>query len=259
MFCNSRLWFIFLFVLLIYGCESKKNNSTKIQAYELVSKNLTICEIIECKVIEHNEKIYNTNVLELTIINTDGTSEVRHYDIYTEKLEFTYGAGRNIVQIIGLDSFTNLNEIWLGMTPFINDYSFLGKLNALEVLVFQNIAFSEIDFLYEISTLRKLIFQSCSINNLKIDASKFPNLEYFEFTNSQLNQFPIIIQEKGNINAINIAYNRINDIPIEESTNILIIAVGNPIVAYTSNKNIIIGPGDDVYYLLPEEYRQYVR
>jgi len=97
-----------------------------------------------------------------------------------------------------------------------------------------------------------------TISSFEIDASRLPNLEYFEFTNSQLTEFPIFIKEKQNIDVINIAYNSISYIPIEESINILIIAAGNQIIN-TDNKNIIIGSGDDVYFLLPEKYRQYVR
>jgi hypothetical protein len=70
-----------------------------------------------------------------------------------------------------LEQFPNLNELWLGMTAFMKDYDFLGKLNKLEVLVFQDIRFSDISFLYEMSALKRLVFQSCKIGE-NIDASK---------------------------------------------------------------------------------------
>jgi hypothetical protein len=198
------------------------------------------------------------NSAELTFYYRDGSFEIKRFDDNTEKLEFTYGAGRNIVEIVGLEQFAHLKELWLGMTKFINDYHFLSDLDTLEVLVFQDIKFSSIDFLYGIGSLKRLIFQSCEVSQ-KIDASRIPNLEYFEFTNSKLTDFPITIQNTRKIDTINIAYNNIGNIPINNRINILIIAVGNPIQE-TRNKKIITGsPEDSIYHLLPERYRQYVR
>jgi hypothetical protein len=41
------------------------------------------------------------------------------------------------------------------------------------------------------------------------------------------------------------------------NNDILVIAVGNPLIE-SDKKNIITGTGD-IYYILPEKYRQYVR
>ena len=66
----------------------------------------------------------------------------------------------------------------------------------------------------------------------------------------------LVIQKKQKIDTINIAYNKIRNIPIDEDMDMLVIAVGNP-VKYI-NKNIITGTGS-IYHLLPELYRQYVQ
>lgn len=203
--------------------------------------------------------VYWINPVELTIKYRDGSSEIRSYPDNTEKINFTYGAGRNITEIVGLEYFPRLKELWLGMTAFIRDYNFLEKLNTLEVLVFQDIQFSDINFLYGINSLKRLIFQSCRLGDNIIDASKLPYLEYFECTNSQLVKFPIEIKERRKIDTINIAYNNIEDITIPNYMDILIIAVGNPLLV-TDTKKIITGPrGTDIYNILPENYRQYLR
>jgi len=196
------------------------------------------------------------NAIELTIKYRDGTSKVEHYDEHTEILSFTYGYGKNIIEITGLEKFGNLRELWLGMTSQIKDYNFLRKLNTIEVLVFQDITFSNIDFIYDMISLKRLIFQSCKINK-EINAAKLPNLEYFEFTNSDLIKFPIEIREKRKIDIINVAYNKIDYIPIEECIDILIIAIDNPIHS-VNNKNIVTQV-DSYSFFLPEKYRQYAR
>jgi len=200
---------------------------------------------------------HSLNAIALSINYSNGMSDTRYYEDNIEKLSFTYGSGSNIAEIIGLEQFKNLKELWIGMTPQIKDYNFLRKLNTLEILVFQDITFSDIDFLYDMSSLKILIFQGCRINK-RIDASKFPNLEYFEFTNSSLTEFPIEIIKKHKIEVINISFNNISNIPIRECLNIFIIAVGNPIVSF-ENKNIIMSNKNEYFFLVPEEYRQYVR
>ena len=198
------------------------------------------------------------NAIEITIRNIDGSTEIRQYNVSTERLEFIYGNGRNMIEIIGLEQLVNLREIWIGMTPFITNYDFLTRINYLEVLVFQDIRFSDIDFIYNIPSLKKIIFQSCRINNV-IDVTRLPYLEYFEFTHSQLTEFPILIQERRNIDTINVSFNSISIIPIDENLDILIIAVRNQI-RNTGNSNIITDvPGNNIYYILPERYRQYLR
>jgi len=198
------------------------------------------------------------NAIEITIRNIDGSTEVRHFDVNTERIRFIYGDGRNMVEIVGLEQLVNLKEIWIGMTPFINDFSFLTRLDNIEALVFQDIRFSDIDFIYTIPSLKRLIFQSCRINNV-IDATRLPYLEYFEFTHSQLTEFPILIQERRNIDTINVAFNNISNIPIDESLDILIIAVRNQI-RNTGNSNIVTDvPGNNIFIILPEKYRQYLR
>ena len=196
------------------------------------------------------------NAIELTIKYRDGTSEIKYFDDDMEKLSITYGRGYNIVAIIGLEKFGNLRELWLGMTPYISDYNFLRNLNTIETLVFQDILISDIDFIYEMASLKRLIFQSCRIKE-KIDASKLPNLEYFEFTHSSLTEFPIINLEKRNMEIINIAYNNISSIPLEETTDIIIIALRNPLDNF--NYENVITVDTNIYFLLPEKYREYVR
>jgi len=200
--------------------------------------------------------VFMLDAVEITFRYFDGTIITRQYDPNTEMLRFTLGTGRNIVEILGLEQFKNLRELWLGMTAFMESYDFLKKLTTLEVLVFQDIYFSNIDFIYSLSSLRKLIFQNCGVNS-KIDASRLPYLEYFEFTNSQLNEFPIKIVEKRNINTINIAFNNITFIPVADYKCILIIATGNPI-SDTGNPNIITS-GRSFFHTVPERYRRFVR
>ena len=142
------------------------------------------------------------------------------------------------------------------MISHIKDYNFLRNLNTIETLVFQDILISDIDFIYEMSSLKRLIFQSCRIHE-KIDASMLPNLEYFEFTNSSLTKFPMINLERRNMEIINIAYNNISIIPLEETTDIIIIALRNPVIN-SNNKNVITGDAN-LFFLLPEKYREYVR
>ncbi len=199
------------------------------------------------------------NAVDITIKYRDGSSEIRHYASNTRTIKFNYALGRNTIEIAGLEQLKNLKELWLGMTTFIKNYDFLKKLNTLEILVFQDARLSEINFIYDITSIRRLIFQGCSINNLKIDISRLSNLEYFEFTNSQLLETPFIINEKQNMDIINIAYNNINNISIAEEIDVKIIAIGNPI-QNAENKNLILGErADSIYYFLPEKYRQYIR
>ena len=198
--------------------------------------------------------------IEITINYRNGASELRYYSGDTENLKFLLGTARNggIIEIIGLENFPNLKELWFGMTAFINDYDFLKKLNTIEVLVFQDIRFSNIDFLYNLASLKRVVFQSCRIANNKIDASKLPNLEYIEFTNSRLIEFPIEVREKQKLETINVSYNDIINIPIDRYIDIQVIAWRNPI-QNLCNKNIKTGNGDRYYSIVPEKYRQYVR
>ena len=196
------------------------------------------------------------NAFEITIKYRDGSSKIEQYDESIEKLSFIYGRGRNIVDIAGLEQFKNLKELWLGMTSQINNYSFLKHLDNIEILVFQDINFKNIDFLYDMVSLRKLIFQSCRIVG-KIDASRLPHLEYFEFTNSSLTEFPIKICNQNKLDIINVAFNNIHNIPNVEYLKVLILAVSNPI--NINNKNVITGDVNDYFFLVPEKYRQYIR
>ena len=44
-----------------------------------------------------------TQAVEITLLYRNGTSEIREYEEMTEKLEFNYAIGQNIVEISGLD------------------------------------------------------------------------------------------------------------------------------------------------------------
>jgi len=197
------------------------------------------------------------NSIEITILFRDGTSKTEYYDEDIEKLTFTLNRGRNVQKITGLEQFNNLNELWFGMTSQIENYTFLTLLKKIETLVLQDLTINNIEFIYAMPALRRLILQSCKINK-KIDASKILLLEYFEFTNSSLTEFPIKISKKGNISMINIAFNNISNIPIYKCTDISIIAINNPI-QNKNNRNIILGDENNYYAILPEKYRQYVR
>jgi len=205
------------------------------------------------------------NAAELTVKLRDGTFVVRQLDVNTQKINFTIGESRdmsindprNIVEIAGLENFPKLRELWFWAVPFISDFNFLRRLDTLEVLVFQDIRFNNIDFIYDLVSLRKLIFQGCRVNKT-IDASRLPNLEYFEFTNSQLTEFPLRVVERRNISTINIAFNNIRDISSIENMEILIIAHRNPI-RITGNQNIITYDGSSFFYAVPKRYRRFVR
>jgi hypothetical protein len=195
------------------------------------------------------------NAVDLTIRYRDGSTRVFQYDDNTEKLAFRYGV--EIVAIEGIEQLSDLKEIRFEMTSYISDFSFLRSLSSVEVLRFETMFIPDISFIYEMASLRRLILQGFRTDNVMIDASRLPNLEYFEFTNSQLTEFPLAITKRQKIDTINVAFNRISNIPIDESMGILVMAVGNPIISF-DNRNIITGTGD-IFHLLPEEYRQYVK
>jgi len=202
-------------------------------------------------------QINATELVTLTVKFWDGTYEVRQYDINTEELRFPFA--QNVVEIVGLDEFPNLRELWLERTAFMNDFNFLRRIDTLETLVFFMVTLPDIDFLYDLISLRGLVFQSVRINNkIGVDVSRLPNLEYFEFTHSQLVDFPILIEERRSISVINIASNNITDISGVENMGILLIAKGNPI-QYTGNTNIITGSMDNFFHAVPERYRRFVR
>ena len=199
--------------------------------------------------------VISLGAIDLTIRYRDGSSRVFQYDDNAERLVFRHGT--LIVAIDGIEQFKNLKDIRFEMTSYIGDYNFLRSLDTVEVLLFETMFISDISFIYEMASLKRLILQGFRTDTKLIDASRLPNLEYFEFTNSQLTEFPLLIKNKQNVDTINIAYNRISNIPIDESMEILVIAVGNPI-NYTNNRNIITGT-EGTFFLLPEKYRQYVQ
>jgi Leucine-rich repeat (LRR) protein len=143
---------------------------------------------------------------DLTIITKDEKDEIRNYEDGTSELHFF---NDNLTKIIGLENFTNLKQIRFEMTPYISDFNFLEGINSIEVIIFQDIKISSIDFLYEMKSLERIIFQSCVINGY-IDVSKLPNLEYFEFTNSEITEIPLFIDNKTKLDIINVSYNKID-------------------------------------------------
>ena len=53
------------------------------------------------------------NAIDLTIKYKDGTYRTEYYEENTDILSFNYGRGKNMVEIIGLEKFLNLKELWL--------------------------------------------------------------------------------------------------------------------------------------------------
>jgi len=191
-----------------------------------------------------------TELTELTIRRWDGTYEVRQYDASTEKFMFTFAW--DIAEITGLENFPNLRELWFERTANMTDFNFLRGLDALETLVFFMVDLADTDFLYDLPSLRELVFQSCIGFDSKIDASRLPNLEYFEFTNSHLTCFPLIVDKRRNIGAINIAVNNISDISSVEGMGILVIADRNPSIIADDDGHVFL-------YAVPERYRRFIR
>ncbi|MCL2194178.1 MAG: hypothetical protein FWB78_12390 [Treponema sp.] len=191
---------------------------------------------------------------ELKIIHWDGASELRQYPVNAEKFGTYFG--KTVVEIVGLENFPNLRELWFSRVPFMRDFNFLRGLDALETLVFFLVTITDIDFLYDLTSLRELVFQGASLEG-KIDASRLPNLEYFEFSQSRLTNLPIKIVERGNINTINISGNNITDISSVYDMGILVLVHVNPI-PNTGNPNILTGGWDVFFRSLPERYRRFL-
>jgi Leucine-rich repeat (LRR) protein len=191
------------------------------------------------------------NAVNIIISYGDGTSKIEAHDETTESLYFRYS---NIVNISGLEGLPNLQKIRFEGTYNLHEFNFLAGLTMINEIIFQTISMESIDFLYEMPSLKNLVFQGCRRIGGIIEISRIPNLEYFEFTNSQLTELPLRLTNQSSLRVINIAYNNISNINVDLDSNIMIIITGNPI--YEKKPNWISGR---LFEILPLEYRQYIR
>jgi hypothetical protein len=166
-----------------------------------------------------------------------------------------------MISISGLEKFNNLQKIRFAMTGFLHDFSFLTGLATVEELWFQDVGIDNIDFLYEMRSLKNLIFQGCTIDkkidDKKIEISRIPELEYFEYSYGSLTEFPLILNNKSRLKVINLLFNKISNISLETDTDIIIIVIGNPI--RERKKYMVFGNFEDFSKILPPEYRKYIR
>jgi Leucine-rich repeat (LRR) protein len=184
---------------------------------------------------------------DIFLIKRDGSMEIKHYDDSTEELYFFKDY---TVNIKSLEELKALRRIRFEMTGYLHNFDFLAGLTTVEELHFQDVRFDSIDFLYEMPSLKNLVIQSCKINN-KIEISRMRQLEYFEFTNGGLTELPLILdaEKANNIKVINIAYNKITDLNINDNyRDVIIVATNNPI--QERGANILFG---DLFEALPVE------
>jgi Leucine-rich repeat (LRR) protein len=91
---------------------------------------------------------------------------------------------------------------------------------------------------------------------MKIDINRLPELEYIELSNMGLTELPFVIGSVSKLRIINVAYNKLLDIEIDENLPLMIIATGNPLSLMRKRRNIHVG---DLFDLLPPEYHQYIQ
>ena len=117
----------------------------------------------------------------ITITGVDGEKKVCSFsrDTDTIKLQKTI---YKIKTISGLEAFPFLKNLNIGFSDLTQtDFSFLTKLNTLEVLEFEFISLKDFKFLkYSPSIKVLLLFETFSLENkMKIDLSNAKTLEFF--------------------------------------------------------------------------------
>jgi Leucine-rich repeat (LRR) protein len=196
--------------------------------------------------------VCHLNASELTILDNDGTIERIDYDDSITELLFSKSKA---TAISGLGHFKQLRKIVFQRAPYIKNFNFLRELNSLEELVFEVVYIDDVSFIYSLPSLKRLVFHGGRIN-MKININRLPELEYLELSNMGLTELPFSIESVSKLKIINLAYNKLLDIEINENLPVMIIATGNPLTLTIKRKNIYVG---DLFELLPPEYHQYIQ
>ena len=219
---NSKLWNVFLILILIIGCEKKEEQSIQMQTVGDVSimESFEIYEEkVEYKEIQQEKPIYDEPVEGAKVGITLKFDPSRYgYDSRIEYLDQNvtglYFFKILIVGIEGLGQLEFLDTIVFDKLAYVEDFSFLTEVPRLKRLFIDSLYY-DIDwsFIEQLPDLEILYVDFYRQPTISVDLKNNRNLEYIGFTSGVLETFPTLLNVPNSLKYLNLESNEITMLP----------------------------------------------
>jgi hypothetical protein len=239
----SNVWYVFLAVLLLYGCEKKDGLLSQVQVDPLIQGGPAVQEVegeelARAEPINEEQppgEIANAQPAEVIkvglTIKYDPPSRDRIVYVDQNVTEFKFfKVSATGIKVLG--QLASLETIVFTYVTILADFSFLAEVPHLKRLFIdynhQNIDWSFIEQLPELEVLHVQSFHQPEIS---IDMKNNRNLEYIGFMNGRLEAFPALQNIPDSLKYLNLFDNKITSLPadFDDYSHVTVLLFLNPL------------------------------
>jgi hypothetical protein len=212
MICINKLWYVFLAVILLNGCEKKIAFPAQIQVETFIQDNYAVSDVVgseegnalSAEVIKVGLTIkYDPPSKDRVVYVNQNVTEVKFFKVLAIGIE-------------GLGQLEFLETIVFTYASELTDFSFLTEVPHLKKLFInynmQNIDWSFIEHLTELEVLHVESYRQPQIS---IDLKNNKYLEYIGFTQGRLETFPTLYNVPDSLKYLNLEVNNITSLPVD--------------------------------------------